>query len=68
MIHADSNFKVLSITGQTCDVQRFHNSFQALSNTSAAVASTVYVYDTGRTFFVIDEAMSLKVHGLARKI
>ena len=48
---AGKNFRVLSLTEQTCDVQGFHNSFQAHDNIPIAIVATGYSHESGMMLF-----------------
>ena len=52
------NFQALELTGQTCEVSDFHQSFDSLKNVPIAKAAMAYTLETGETvILVIDKAL-----------
>ena len=57
-ICAGKNFRVLSLTGQTCDVSGFHQSFAAIHDIPVAQVATAMTLENGETvILIINEAL-----------
>eukprot|EP00956_Cyclotella_meneghiniana_P037688 scaffold143025_cov53-Cyclotella_meneghiniana.AAC.1 len=57
-ICAGKNFRVLSLTGQTCDVSGFHQSFDAIHDIPVAQVATAMTLENGETvILIINEAL-----------
>ena len=52
-ICAGKNFRALELTGQTCEVSGFHQSFDSLKNVPIAKAATAYTLETGETVILV---------------
>eukprot|EP00956_Cyclotella_meneghiniana_P012523 scaffold17820_cov42-Cyclotella_meneghiniana.AAC.5 len=57
-ICAGKNFRALSLTGQTCDVSGFHQSFDAIHDIPVAQVATAMTLENGETvILIINEAL-----------
>lgn len=57
-ICAGKNFRLLALTGQTCDVSGFHQSFESVKDVPIAQVATAVTLENGETIvLVINEAL-----------
>ena len=57
-ICAGKNFRAISLTGQTCDVSGFHQSFESLKDIPIAQVATAVTLENGETvILIINEAL-----------
>ena len=47
------NWRLLSTTGQLCDIKVFHNSYKAITNVPVGLYATSVVYDDGTVYIII---------------
>ena len=52
-ICAGKNFRVLSLTGQTCDVSGFHQSFESIHDIPIAQVATAMTLENGETVILV---------------
>ena len=50
---ADKNLRLLSTTGQLCDIKGFQNAYEAITNVPVGIAATELFHDDGTVYILI---------------